>query len=377
MKKIKVAEFFGEPLNYGGQEAFIVNLYSKIDKENYEFSFITPFECENKKLKELVKNNKNDIIIAENNEFNNKLRKKFILQVARKYLTNQYDVVHIHSGSVFTLFNVAKIAKKNGIKKVIVHSHASGKNNIKYKLVKFISDLSIERYVNYFFACSEIAAEWKFPKNIIKNKKYYIIKNGIDLDNFQYNVDRRNEYRKEFKIDNKLVLIHVGRFSFEKNQEYIIKIFVELLKLNKDSELFLVGGKGDNLERIETMIKELQLEDKVHILMNRSDVNNLINMSDVFILSSRWEGLPFTGIEAQANGIPCIFSDTISEELNITKAYSKLPIDISPEIWAEKIIELHKNGRIDTIGDIRKAGFDIKEVCEFMKNIYGGENAEI
>ena len=125
------------------------------------------------------------------------------------------------------------------------------------------------------------------------------------------------------------------------------------------------------------MIKELQLEDKVHILMNRSDVNNLINMSDVFILPSRWEGLPFTGIEAQANGIPCIFSDTISEELNITKAYSKLPIDISPEIWAEKIIELHKNGRIDTIGDIRKAGFDIKEVCEFMKNIYGGENAEI
>ena len=377
MKKIRVAEFFGEPLNYGGQEAFIINLYSKIDKQNYEFSFITPFECENQKLKELVKDNKDDIIITGNNKFDSKLRKKSILQVAKKYLTSEYDVVHIHSGSVFTLFNVAKIAKKNGIKKVIVHSHAGGKVNIKYKLVKFVSDLSIRKYVDYFFACSEIAAKWKFPKKIIKEKKYNLIKNGIDLDRFRYDPVRREEYRKKFELENKLTLIHVGRFCFEKNQEYIIRIFVELLKLDKTSELFLVGGKGDTLEKIENMIKELELEDKVHILINRSDVNNLINMSDVFILPSVWEGLPFTGIEAQANGIPCIFSDTISQELDITNVYNKLSIEENPKIWANKIIELNKNGRQDTLEDIRNAGFNIRQVCKFIENIYGGKDAQI
>ena len=79
MKKIKVAEFFGEPLNYGGQETFIINVYSKINRENYDFTFITPFECENKRLQELVKEN-NDIIIFENNKFESKLRKKFIIE---------------------------------------------------------------------------------------------------------------------------------------------------------------------------------------------------------------------------------------------------------------------------------------------------------
>ena len=114
--------------------------------------------------------------------------------------------------------------------------------------------------------------------------------------------------------------------------------------------------------------------DKVTILINRDDVNYLINMSDVFILPSLWEGLPFTGIEAQANGIPCIFSDTISNEVNITKAYNKLSIKEEPDVWAKLIIELSNKQRIDTMDDIKQKGYDISLTCKLIEKIYGEKN---
>ena len=375
MQKVKVAEFFGEPLNYGGQEAFISNVYSKINKSKFDFTFITPFECENTKLQEMINNN-NDNLIVGNNEFNSKLRKKYIINMAKKYLNNTYDVVHIHSGSVFTLYNVAKIAKKSGIKKVIVHSHATGINNIKYKIIKFVSDRFIGKYVDLYFACSKEAGMWKFPKKILDSKSYYIIKNGVDLDLYSYNEKTRNEYRKKFNITDELVLINVGRFSFEKNQMYIIDIFKELLKLKPNSILFLVGGEGDLLVDIKNKINNLGLNDKVQIMINRSDVNNLINMSDVFILPSVWEGLPFTGIEAQTNGIPCIFSNNITKELNISKSYNSLSIDLEPIIWAKKIIDLSSLGHADNISEIRNNGYDIFNVCKFLEKVYGESNVE-
>ena len=369
--KIRVLEFFGEPLNYGGQEAFILNLYSKIDKSNLEFTFITPFESTNSKLLKLISEN-NDKLISENKDFESIYRKKYIKNTAKKYLNEKYDVIHIHSGSTYTLYNVAKIAKKNKIKKVIVHSHATGIKSIKYKIIKFISDLKIGKYADYFFACSEPSGKWRFPSKIVNDKKkFFIIKNGINIDKFKFNQNKRDEYRKEFNIVNNKVLIHVGRFSTEKNQLYLLDVFNEIVKMDESFKLFLVGGTGNILEDVKNKINLLNLNEKVNILINRDDVNYLINMSDVFVLPSIWEGLPFTGIEAQANGIPCIFSDTITDELNITKAYYKLSINEKPEAWAKLIIELSNKERIDSIDDIVKNGYDISSTCKLIEEIYG------
>ncbi len=373
-EKIKVLEFFGEPLNYGGQEAFILNLYSKINKNQFEFTFMTPFECTNKNLQYLILEN-NDKLIYDNNEFETVYRKKYINKTAQKYFNNSYDVIHINSGSTYTLYKMAKLAKKSGINKVIVHSHATGKNSLKYKLIKLISDLNIDKYVDYYFACSETSGEWRFPTEVIKDdNRYLIIKNGIDIEKFQFNEDKKDEYKKKFNIENNKVLIHVGRFSKEKNQLFILDIFNEIVKIDNTFKLFLVGGTGPILDDVKNKIDLLNLKDKVIILINRNDVNYLINMSDVFILPSLWEGLPFTGIEAQANGIPCIFSDTISEEVNITKAYNKLSIQETPEVWAKLIIELSNKERIYTIDDIKQNGYDISLTCKLIEKIYGGKN---
>lgn len=373
--KLNVLEFFGEPLSYGGQEAFMINLYSSINKTHFNFTFVTPFECNNGKLVELVSQNSSDKIIYENKKFDSRLRKKFIVDTAKKYLNNSFDVIHIHSGSTYNLLKVAKIAKKNGIKKVIVHSHATGKLTLKYKIIKLVSDFTIEKYVDYFFACSELAGKWKFPKKILENnEKYIIIKNGIDIKKFEYSEKIRNKYRKSFNINNSKVVINVGRFSEEKNHEYMLLIFDELLKLDDNFEMFFVGGNGGLLEIIEKQINEKNLNKKIHILLNRNDVNSLLSMSDVFILPSLWEGLPYTGIEAQANGIPCIFSSTVSDEVNISAAYNKLSINEEPKKWAEKIIVLSNTKRYNTKQSIIENGFDISNTCKLIEDIYNDTN---
>ena len=373
--KLNVLEFFGEPLSYGGQEAFMTNLYSSINKTHFNFTFVTPFECNNGKLIELVSQNSSDKIIYENNKFDSKLRKKFVVDTAKKYLNNSFDIIHIHSGSTYNLLKVAKIAKKNGIKKVIVHSHATGKLTLKYKIIKLVSDFTIEKYVDYFFACSELAGKWKFPKKILENnEKYIIIKNGIDIKKFEYSEKIRNKYRKSFNINNKKVVINVGRFSEEKNHKYMLLIFDELLKLDDNFEMFFVGGNDILLENIKKQINEKKLSKKIHILLNRNDVNSLLSMSDVFILPSLWEGLPYTGIEAQANGIPCIFSNTVSNEINISAAYNKLSINEEPKKWAEKIIELSNIKRYNTKQSIIENGFDISNACKLIEGIYNDAN---
>ena len=138
--------------------------------------------------------------------------------------------------------------------------------------------------------------------------------------------------------------------------------------------MFFVGGNGSLLEIIEKQINEKNLNKKIHILLNRNDVNNLLSMSDVFILPSLWEGLPYTGIEAQANGIPCIFSSTVSDEVNISAAYNKLSINEEPKKWAEKIIVLSNTKRYNTKQSIIENGFDISNTCKLVEDIYNDTN---
>lgn len=367
MKKIKVVEFFGEPLNYGGQEAFILNMYNNFSN-NLELTFITPYEATNTNLKELI-SKKRDKLIFDDKAFETKLRKKYIIDTANKHLTNEYDVIHIHSGSLFNLYNVAKIARKKGIKKVIVHSHSAGKKTIKNIIIKFLSK-DIGKYVDVFLGCTKEAGESKFPTKIINSNKFKVINNGINLNKFIFDKTIREEYRKKFDVENKLVLINIGRFSKEKNQIFLIELFNEYFKKNKNSHLFLIGGNGDELKNIEEKIKDYNLVKNITILKNRDDINYLLYMSDIFLLPSLWEGLPVTGIEAQTTGIPCIFSSNITETINVSEAFHKLSLDTGIAKWIKLIDELKKQPRYDTIADITKSGYDCKKSAEELEKIY-------
>lgn len=374
--KVKVLEFFCEPLNYGGQEAFIINVYKKVKNEKVKYTFFTPFECQNEKLKKMVQDRKDDIIYL-NYKFETKLRKLNLIKAAKEILKNStYDVVHIHSGSIFSLYFVAKIAKKSGIKKVIIHSHSTGDNTFKYKIIKRFTNNKMQKYVDVFLSCSEKAAEWKFPKEVVAQKKFNIIKNGVDIETFKFNNEARKLIRKQYNIENKNVVINIGRFSKEKNHIFLLEIFKKIKNINKNAYLILIGGAGPLKNEIQKKIEEYHLKNDVLILENIGNVSDYLNASDVFVLPSFYEGFPVVSIEAQSAGLPVICSDTITKEISITPNCYFLNLNDGVDIWVKKIIKEFTSKRIDYENEIRGNGFDIADTAKILENIYlMGENS--
>ena len=365
---MKILEFFCEPLSYGGQEAFIYNMYSNFTVEA-TYTFITPFAANNKKLISLIQTKK-DSLISEDLEFDSPFRKINIIRTAEKRIRSEYDVIHIHSGSLFGLNAVAGIAKKAGVKKIVVHSHATGLGGFKYKLIKAFSDLLLEKNAHYFLACSLEAGKHKYSKRILGSSSFKIIKNGIELTKFKYSPEVRNKKRIEFGLNDKHTIIHVGRFSEEKNHIFLINVFREYLNFDPNGHLLLVGGAGPTLSKVKEMIHHYHLENNVSLLFDREDVNELLVASDIFVLPSLYEGLGIAAVEAQAAGLVTICSNEVPEEANVSHLFQKLDLELSPKVWAEFINSNINKQHEDVQNEIKKNGYDVRDCSRELESIY-------
>ena len=236
----RVLMVYGEPFVYGGQETFSINLYKEINKEKVQFDFYTPFFVKNKTLCSMLKNN---FFYSDERSFNVFLRKINFVIGFNKYIKknkNEYDIVHINSGSSFILAKGAKIAKKAGIKKVIVHSHSSGRLNFKHRSINKLLEKKFKKS-NLFLACSAESAVCRFPIFFIKNNLYKIIANGIDLEKYKFDEQIRKKYRNKLKIKSDEILLgNVGRLSEEKNQIFILEILEKLVKTNNKYKLLML-----------------------------------------------------------------------------------------------------------------------------------------
>lgn len=369
-KQLEILEAAAEAFSYGGQEAFLISMY-KNWSTRHRYTFFTPFFCDNQNLIKLTEE-RNDKIISYNYKFNSLLRKKYIKKATQDLLRkHHYDVMHIHSGSVYALYLMAKLAKKHGVKRVIVHSHATGKMNFKYKLIKHFSDKHIAKFADEFFACSGLAAEWKFPKNIIENKSYQVIKNGITTEKFVFDSQIRDEYRKKFNITDEFVLCNVGRFEFQKNHEFIVEI-ARLLNERNFNFKFILVGDGILKNEIVKKINDLMLSDKFSFLEKRNDIPQIMMASDLFVLPSLYEGLPVVLVEAQATGLGVIVSDTVTKEIEITNLIKFLPIT-NESVWVDEIIKYKNDADRSKYADyIKSAGYDAKTSAKLLENIYSG-----
>ena len=367
---MRVLQIFAEPFSDGGQESFVMNMYNNIDRNNVQFDFFTPYYCDNLKMKEKIENLGGKVFI-QGRAFDTKKRKKFFIEELQKFLqNNNYEIVHIHSGSVFALAYGARIAKKNGVKNIIVHSHCTGINSLKYKVIKAISEKIFLSNATHYLACSKDAAAWKFPTKIMEENQYTVIKNGIELEKFSYNVDIRNEYRKNLNIGKEdFVIGHVGRFETQKNHNFLVEIFEEVSSRETNAKLLLVGT-GSLKDEIINKIKEKNMKDKVIMLENRNDVNKILQATDIFVFPSLFEGLGIVAIEAQAAGLQTICSENIPEEADVTTLFHKLDIGMGKDKWAEKILEYKKYDRKNTIEEIRNKGYDAQKSAKALEYIY-------
>ena len=286
--------------------------------------------------------------------------------------TNNYEIIHINSDSAYVAAAYIYAAKRGGIKKIYVHSHCTkiDDSNVLRRTFKTIAHKICVQYVchntNRYLACSKLAGTWMFGKKNVSTHKYCTIYNGVEVQKYIFDETVRKIYRKELGIENHLVIGNIGRLSYQKNQSFLLDIFKEYYKRNPKSVMVLVGD-GDQRKNLEQKAVLLGLQEAVKFLGLRGDVPQLLWAFDVMVMPSKFEGLPVTLIEAQANGLKILASDKITEEVKLTENLKFISLKASPKKWAEKILLQDYNRNINLE---KLKTYNIKEQAKVLEERY-------
>lgn len=259
--------------------------------------------------------------------------KQYIQDIYKTIKDGKYDLVYCNIGFANALLYLA--VKAAGAQ-LIVHAHntridiPSKKTRILLNIYHYISRFFFTWLINKKFGCGKAACKWLFGSlngTVVRH-------NAIDCSKFSFNEKIRRQLRGELGIDNKTILVgHVGRFSYQKNHEYLMRLFANIHEKYSDTKLLLIGV-GESMDYIRNLVKALGVEADVIFLGLRHDVNRLMQAMDCFILPSRFEGLPVVGIEAQAADLPCFFLIQLQGKLLLQKNVGFIS-ELLLDVWLE------------------------------------------
>lgn len=360
-------------MNHGGIENFIMNIYRKIDRSLVQFDFLVTRE-EKGIFDDEIKHLGGEIFNIEH------IKKvgfvKYKKSVVNFFKSNDgYKIIHCHMNTWSGFF--LQIANGLNIPVRIAHSHSSQKGFYpkrladwgEYYFKKFMKS-KINSNATHFFSCGYEAGDWLFGKRIADNNMK-IINNGVDTSKIKYNSDIEKKVRESLNISlETLVIGHVGNMNPVKNHKFLIEIFQAVNKKVPNSILCLVGD-GQLRKDIEGYIQNVGLIDKVKILGIRNDVNDLLKAFNVFMLPSKFEGLPVSIIEAQAAALPCIISDNITSEVDMGLGLvTFVGLEKSPEEWANVVLDHKNQDRNISINSLIKLGYDSETTAKWLQKFY-------
>lgn len=354
-------------MHRAGLETMLMNYYRNVDRNKIQFDFLThrPY-----------KSDYDDEIISMGGK---------VYYAPRLYPQNyvayfkwmkaffqehpEYQIVHSHIDTMSYLPLLA--AKKSDIPVRIAHSHnTSIDKDFKYVLKQYYRH-KINTVTTNCLACGQEAGVFLFG-----DRDFKVIPNAVDSQKFYFDENMRNKKRKELGITNEFVVGHVGRLSYQKNHKLLIEIFNQLLKMEPNAVLVLVGV-GEKEEEIKKQVNNLGLQDKVIFLGNRSDVNELYQAIDVFVMPSFFEGIPVVGVEAQFANLPCIFSDKVPNEVQFNPYCDFVPLNASLDEWVNHIMNFKGADRLGNQDLIQNSIYDIRNTHKVLEDYYfsllGGE----
>ena len=365
MQEIKVLQI--QPgLGLGGITSVVLNHYHNIDSNSIKFDFATFTPPTPERLKEVEALGSMVYVLPQKSKGFSGYKEELI----RLFKSGNYDIVHAHQN--YQAFIPLYYAKKCGIKVRIAHAHSTkiDHNNLIKRFLMLLSRLVNPFVVTDYFSCGIKAGHKMFGK-----KKINLLKNAVKVDKFRFSEEQRLSIREKMGWNGKLVIGNVGRLSEQKNQVFLVEIFAELLKANKDAVL-CICGEGEKEEEITQKINELGIKDNVQLLGSRNDVNELLSGFDVFVLPSLFEGLPVTGIEVLSNGLPAVMSDEVTDEFDEYNKIDFISLKAPKEIWVKTILNKAQLGHDPDMADkMIKSGYDIttsaKKLEAFYKNAIG------
>ena len=358
---IRVAQVIGAT-GCGGIESVIMNYYRHIDRTKVQFDL---FVNETSKIvtEEEVAALGGRIILTP------KITRhpfRYIRYMTEQFLRGQYDIVHVNINalSVFPLL----AAKRAGIPVRVLHNHSTwGRHEPLRNLVKMLLRPTAKWFATDYAACSQRAAEWMYGKRKVKAGKVTVFNNAVDPSRFAFRPETRARIREENGWEEDFIIGHIGRFMKQKNHEFLVKIFAEVVKREPRARLVLVGD-GELREKVMRQVECLGLTGRVSFVGMVANPEDYYMAFDAFVLPSRYEGLPVVGVEAQATGLPCFFSEKVTREVLLTPGAKMLPLD-SPAHWAEEICACApQSDRRDDTASI--AAFDIREQGKQMAVYY-------
>ena len=367
-KKIKVLHMTPPDVN-NGVYRYIFNHMRYMDMEKYEFAFLTKGAEELRRTEEYRKYGFR-VHMLHNRQRDNRegLRSEII-----RALHQGYDAIHLHTSS-WRGFLIEQIAMEMGIRKVIVHSHSTGidvadraeREKQRKEHEGYKKQFTME-YATDVCACSKLAADWLFGPGIPK-EQIRILPNAIDVGKYRFCPEIRERTRGRLNLENRIVVGNVGRYSYQKNQEFLIRAFADAYAANNALFLLCVG-EGELLQRLRGLIEELGMEKSTLCMEWREDVEDYLQAMDVFCLPSRFEGLPISAVEAQAAGLKCLVSDNVTREVKITDLVKFLPLE--KECWAEELagcrMDRYRSRQDDKIAG---SGYDIRIAAKRLGEFY-------
>ncbi len=344
----------------GGLETMLMNYYRHMDRSKVQFDFLVHRD---------FKADYDDEIEALGGKIYHLPR---LVPWSRSYhravnaffaAHPEYKIVHVHQDCLSSI--ILKAAGRHGVPVRIAHSHNSNQDkNLKY-LIKLYYKQFIPKFATDLFACGKEAGDWMFG-----GASYRIFNNAIDVARYSYRADVKQQTRKQLGIaQDAFVVGHVGRFHAVKNHSFLLDIFYELKKQAGNAVLVLTGD-GPLRPEMEKKAAGLGLSESVIFTGIRSDVPELMQAMDVFVFPSLYEGVPVSLVEAQAAGLPCVVSDAVPKECRQTDLVEQLSLNEPGTVWMERILNHRAGIHMNRIGEIIRAGYDIRTNAAWLQNYY-------
>ncbi len=370
MKKVCI---WCEKWGSGGIESFIVNILEAMDRTGLDIKLVTA-KLESEVFDARLEKLGIERILLLQKDISSAITRNLTMSSAFEAVLEQekFDVIHLNIYHGVAM-QYAKLAEKAGVKTRIIHSHNGALRPSKLRFLKEfahkLASNTMSKFGTHFCACSDVAANWMFPDNIAIRTQ--MVANGVDLKRFAFDKNQREETRMTLCLKDSFTLCCVGRICDQKNQTFLLEVFSHILQSDPNARLLLAGADDSN-GAIVQLAETLGVAHAVRFLGVTDKIPQLLWASDVFVLPSLFEGNPVSGIEAQASGIRCFFSDAITKEAALTDCVSYLSLTDSPDHWASAILAAKAFERVDTTDALRQKGYDIKDSAELLSQIYRG-----
>lgn len=300
-------------------------------------------------------------------------RKKVRTDICRLLAEERLDIVHVNSSSLGFTSIILSEAVKAKVPLRISHSHGRIRGNGLKSIYHWFLRKFNNHAANSLAGCSIDAGRYSFGIDVDKSSKWYFIPNTIDAESFAFNENKRVLQRRALNIgDNELLLGAVGYLEPVKNHFFLVEVFKELKKSKIPAKLVIIG-EGSQHRILTEHIVRCDLENDVFLLGASNDVTAWLSAMDIFLMPSLSEGLPISAVEAQANGLPCIFSECVPQDVDLGADVFHLPIDKGTEAWTW-LISTFKTKTMDErkagVEYIKIAGFDSSNTPDYVKTLY-------